>query len=111
MQTQIERELLEKYALASNNKILDSQADLDPKDRAMPRWSSGADARAIYVVLSSGLILTCNPTSRAVQNCKIVMINKGMRPGRVIAGTSQLIQVLLANAKLKKRTLLPAVIR
>lgn len=92
------RELLEKYAQASNNKILDSQADLAPKDRAMPEMLAWCKRQADVVVLTSGVILTSNPVSRAIQNCKIVMINKGLRPGRVLAATQQLITLLLENA-------------
>ncbi len=99
MPTSIERELLEKYAEASKQKILDSQADLDPKDRAMPEMLAWCKRQGDIVVLKSGLILSSRPTSRAIQNCKIVMLNKGLRPGRVLGASDNLIQLLLANAQ------------
>jgi type II secretory ATPase GspE/PulE/Tfp pilus assembly ATPase PilB-like protein len=105
MQTQIEheRELLEKFAQASNHKIVDSQADLDPKDRAMPEMLTWCRRQGDIVVLKSGAILTSNPSSRAIQNCKIVMVNHGLHPGRVMAATRELVQILLANAELQEQ--------
>ena len=54
MTMNIERELLEKYALASNQKILDSQADLDPKDRPLQEMLSWCKRQGDIVVLKSG---------------------------------------------------------
>lgn len=99
MQTLIERQLLEKYAQAFNHKVIESQADLDPKDRPMPEMLPWCYRQGSIVVLGSGTILTSNPNSRSVQNCKIVMLNQGIRPGRVMAASQDLIQMLLANAE------------
>ena len=53
--------------------------------------------RGNLVVLKSGMILTTDPSSRDVQNCKTMMINRGIRPGRVVTATESLITMLLAN--------------
>ena len=75
MQKQLDQELLEKYAKASNVRILNSQSDLDPRDRILPQMLDWCKRQGDVVVLANGLALTCNPTSRAIQNCKIVMRN------------------------------------
>lgn len=99
MEHQQEMSLLERYAEASSNKILASQADLDPKDRAMPDMLSWCREHKTIVVLQSGTILTSQPGSRVVQNCKIVMVNKSLVPGTIYPATSELIRMLLANAQ------------
>lgn len=101
MQTSIDREILERYALASNQKVIDSQSDLDPKDRAMVEMLPWCKRQGNIVVLNSGIILSSNPASRTVQNCKIVMANKGLNPGRVLAATENLIEILLANVEIE----------
>lgn len=102
MQSKIERELLEKYAEASNQKVIESQADLDPKDRVMPEMLAWCKRQGDVVVMKSGLVLSSNPTSRAIQNCKIVMLNHGLQPTRIAAATRALIELLLANAEAKE---------
>src|SRR3989338_3017402 len=97
MQTSTEQELLERYASLANHKVMSSQADLDPKDHAMPQMLSWCRQHLGIVVLKSGVILSSNPSDRSVQNCKIVMMNKGLKPGRVLATTSSLIQMLVDN--------------
>ncbi len=99
MQKPLDKDLLEKYAIASNNKVLTSQADLSPKDRAMPEMLPWCKRQGDIAVLSSGTILSSNPSSRAIQNCKIVMTNKGLKPGRVMAATPSLIHLIIANAE------------
>lgn len=94
-----EQERLEKYALAANQKILTSQSDLDPKDRAMPEMLTWCRQQQGIVVLHNGLILTNDPASRKVQNCKAIMMSEGIRPGQVIAANSSLITMLLENAE------------
>lgn len=82
---------------SSRLKVLTSQADLDPKDRInydMLPWCQQQDG---IVVMSSGLILTTDISSRTVQNCKAVMINKGFRPGQVMQATQELVTVVLGN--------------
>jgi len=98
MATQDERNVLEKYATIANNKVLSSQADLDPKDKLMPEMLAWCEKQGNIAVLKSGSILSSNPSSRVVQNCKIIMQNKGMKPGKVIPATNELIQMILANA-------------
>ena len=88
---------LERYAAASRSKVYSSQADLDPKDRPHMEMASWCLQREGIIVLTSGMILTSNPTSRDVQNCKTQMINKGLRPGKVCAATPRLITVLMEN--------------
>lgn len=99
MKKQIEQELLEKFAAASNQKIMTSQSELDPKDRVMPEMLAWCKRQGDIVVLSSGLVLTCAPTSRAIQNCKVVMLNAGLQPTRIMPATRELIEILLANAE------------
>ncbi len=98
MANQDERNVLEKYAIIANNKVLSSQADLDPKDKLMPEMLAWCEKQGNIAVLKSGSILSSNPSSRVVQNCKIIMQNKGMRPGKIIPATNELIQMILANA-------------
>ena len=64
MDEALELELLEKYAQASNDVVLSSQADLDPKDRAMPEMLQWCRQQGNVVVLASGNILTSHPSDR-----------------------------------------------
>ena len=77
--------------------VLTSQADLDPKDHPLMQMADWCQQRGNIVVLKSGTILTLDPLSRDVQNCKTMLINRGIRPGRVVAATQQLISLLLSN--------------
>ena len=90
-------ENLKRYAEATGTAVLTTQADLDPKDRAMVEMHDWCQERGNIVVLRSGNILTSNPESRVVQNCKVVMTNKGVKIGSVLAATTALITLLLAN--------------
>ncbi len=92
---------LEQYASATNSRLLENQADLDPKDHAMPEMLLWCREQIHVVVLKSGNILTSHPGSRLVQNCKIVMINKGLIPGQMYPASSALIRMLLENAEEK----------
>jgi type II secretory ATPase GspE/PulE/Tfp pilus assembly ATPase PilB-like protein len=94
-----EQQILEQYAAISQRKVLSSQADLGLKDIAMPEMLDWCREQQNIVVLQSGTVLTSEPTSRLVQNCKIVMHNKGLVPGLIFPATSALIKVLLANAE------------
>lgn len=80
-----------------NRQVYSSQADLDPKDRPLMDFAEWCQQRGGLVVLKSGMILTTDPGSRDVQNLKTMLVNKGMRPGRVVHATEQLITMLLAN--------------
>ncbi len=95
--------LLERYARLTNNKVLTSQADLDPKDRVSMPMAAWCAERGNIVVLLSGMILTCVPTSRVVHNCKTIMLNKGLKPGRVRPATRALIDMLLANVEYEEK--------
>jgi type II secretory ATPase GspE/PulE/Tfp pilus assembly ATPase PilB-like protein len=94
-----EQTVLEQYATISQRKVLSSPADLSLKDHAMPEMLGWCREQKNIVVLQSCTILTSEPTSRLVQNCKIVMHNKGLVPGLVFPATSTLIKVLLENAE------------
>lgn len=94
-----EQQLLEQYSKLVQRKILGSESDLSPKDHAMPEMLGWCREHQQVAVLQSGTILSSNPTSRIVQNCKIVMHNKGLIPGLVFPATSTLIAVLLENAE------------
>ena len=79
-------------------KVLASQSDLTPKDRPLPEMVHWCRQQHSIVVLQNGVILCSDPASRQVQNCKIVMINKGLVPGSVYPATRSLIHMLLENA-------------
>jgi len=98
METQGQLVQLEKYASLLKRKILTTQADLDPHDRPMVEMHLWCEKQDDIVVLSSGMILASDPSSRSVQNCKIVMTGKGLRPGKVMPATPELISLLLGNA-------------
>ncbi len=95
-------EALERYAKAANTKVLQSQSDLDPSDRPMDEMAAWCHQREEIVVLRSGVILTSDPTSRDVQNCKIVMINRGLKPGKVMPALPSLINILMVNVATKE---------
>jgi len=82
---------------AFTRQVMSSQSDLDPKDRPMMEFADWCQQRGNLVILKSGIILTTDPASRDVQNSKTMMINRGMRPGRVVTATQSLIDMLLAN--------------
>lgn len=92
-----EIELLERYAQAANHPVYSTQSDLDPSDSPMPEMHAWCKQQGNIVVMQSGLILTCKPVSRTVQNCKSILISKGLIPGKVVPATSALIDMLLAN--------------
>lgn len=95
----LEMEQLVKYAeTAKQEKVLTSQADLNPKLRPAPEMITWCRQQGNIIVLNDGSILSANPVSRTVQNCKIVMLHQGMRPERVLAAQSSLIKILLENA-------------
>ena len=83
---------------APKQTVIASHADLDPKDKPMLAMHPWCVQQGNIVVMCSGLILTSNPSSRIVRNCKVVMANKGLLPGKVLHATHALISTLLANA-------------
>lgn len=89
--------ILDQFAAATGTAVVTSPTDLDPKDRVMEemlQWCSEQDSVA---VLRSGTILSSDPASRTVQNCKSVMLSKGIHPGQIFAATPSLISLLLAS--------------
>ena len=78
-------------------KIYASQADLDPKDHPMIELRDWCQKQGDIVVLNSGLILVLDVTSRSVQNCRIMMANKGLRASKVVPASQELIAMLLSN--------------
>jgi type II secretory ATPase GspE/PulE/Tfp pilus assembly ATPase PilB-like protein len=98
MEYQQEHRLLEQYALVANRKILSNLSDISADDRPLVGMLDWCRTHVHIIVLQSGCILSSRPSSRLVQNCKIVMQNKGIVPGVVYPATSELIQMLLADA-------------
>lgn len=96
---QPEKTALREYANIAKSKILASQSDLNPSDGAMPEMLAWCRNQNSIAVLKNGSILCSEPASRLVQNCKIVMINKGITAGSVYPATRELIEMLLANAE------------
>ncbi len=89
--------LLEQYAAATKTKVLTSSYDLDSKDKVMDEMLAWCKEQANIVVLKSAAIISSEPTSRTVQNCKSLLLSKGIHPGQVYAATSALVSLLLAS--------------
>lgn len=89
--------LLEQYATATKTKVISSPSDLDTKDKVMEEMLAWCKEQANIVVLKSATILSSDPTSRAVQNCKSLLLSKGIHPGQVYAATPALLSLLLAS--------------
>lgn len=92
-----EMALLEQYAAATYTKVISSQSDLDTKDKVMEEMLAWCKEQGNIVVLKSSIILSSDPTSRTVQNCKSLMLSKGIHPGQVFAATKSFISLLLAS--------------
>lgn len=90
--------ILEQYAAATKTKVITSPSDLDTKDRVMEEMLSWCSDQGNIVVLKSGIILSSEPTSRTVQNCKSLLLSKGIHPGQVYAATQSLIGLMLASS-------------
>jgi type II secretory ATPase GspE/PulE/Tfp pilus assembly ATPase PilB-like protein len=91
--------LLEQFAAATFTKVITSQSDLDTRDRVMDEMLAWCKEQGNIVVLKSATILSSEPTSRTVQNCKSLMLSKGMHPGQVFASTKALVGLLLASGQ------------
>lgn len=89
--------LLEQYATATKTKVISSPADLDSKDKVMDEMLGWCKEQSNIVVLKSATILSSDPTSRTVQNCKSLLLSKGIHPGQVYAATGALLSLLLAS--------------
>lgn len=89
--------LLEQYATATKTKVITSPADLDSKDKVMEEMFAWCKEQQNIVVLKSAAILSSDPTSRTVQNCKSLLLSKGIHPGQVYAASEALLNLLLAS--------------
>ncbi len=98
-----ENTLLQQYASATNTKVLSSQQDLDPKDRVMDEMLNWCHEQGNIVILKSATILSSSPSSRTVQNCKSLLLSKGVHPGQVYATTQSLVNLLLASGEEEER--------
>jgi type II secretory ATPase GspE/PulE/Tfp pilus assembly ATPase PilB-like protein len=90
---------LEQFASATSTKVLNSQNDLDTKDKIMDEMLAWCKDQQNIVVLKSATILSSEPSSRTVQNCKSLLLSKGIHPGQIFASTKSLISVLLASGQ------------
>lgn len=91
--------VLEQFAAATRTKIINSQHDLDTKDKVMEEMLSWCKEQGNIVVLKSATILSSEPTSRTVQNCKSLMLSKGIHPGQVFATSKSLVSLLMASGQ------------
>jgi type II secretory ATPase GspE/PulE/Tfp pilus assembly ATPase PilB-like protein len=91
--------LLEQFAAATRTKIINSQVDLDTKDRVMDEMQTWCKDQGNIVVLKSATILSADPSSRTVQNCKSLMLSKGIHPSQVYGATLAFIGLLLASGQ------------
>lgn len=91
--------LLEQYAQATKTKVITSPTDIDSKDKVMDEMLTWCKEQENIVVLKSATILSSDPTSRTVQNCKSLLLSKGIHPGQVYAATQALLGLLLASGE------------
>jgi type II secretory ATPase GspE/PulE/Tfp pilus assembly ATPase PilB-like protein len=89
--------LREQYAAATKTKIVTSPADIDSKDKVMEEMLFWCREQKDIAILKSATILSSDPTSRTVQNCKSLLLSKGIHPGQVFAANESVISVLLAS--------------
>jgi len=90
---------LQLYAAATHTQVIQGLSEIDTKDKAMEEMMDWCLSEGNVAVLKSGTILSADPTSRRVQNCKSIMLTKGICPGQVYAATSSLIALLLATGE------------
>ena len=90
-------DILDRYAKATKTLVVSSSRHLRAKDSVLPLMLDWCRKRKNIVVLNCGIILTSNPTSRDIQNCKATLISLGIPPGRVYAATQNMISILLEN--------------
>lgn len=96
-QEQKDTAILEQYAAATKTKVLTSPSDIDSKDKVLDEMLNWCKEQGNIVVLKSANILSSEPTSRTVQNCKSLLLSKGIHPGQVYAATQALVGLLLAS--------------
>jgi general secretion pathway protein E len=89
--------LLEQYASATKTKVITTLSDVDTQDMVMEAMLTWCKEQGNIVVLRSAIILSSDPTSRTVQNCKSLLLSKGIHPGQVYAATGTLLGLLLAS--------------
>lgn len=90
---------LDQYAIATHTKVVSSQSDIDSKDKIMDEMFAWCKEQGNIVVLRSATILSSDPTSRTVQNCKSLLLSKGIHPGSVFAATRSVLGLLLASGE------------
>ncbi len=91
--------LREQYAAATKTRVVASPADIDSKDKVMEDMLVWCKEQGSIVVLKSASILAADPTSRTVQNCKSLLLSKGIHPGQVFAATEPLLGLLYASGE------------
>ena len=91
-------ELLERYAKAIGKPLLKSESDLDPSLQLVAQMVPWCVNAKNIVVMTGGLILTSNPASRNVQNCKTMMESLNIPPKEVLPATQSLIGMLLQSS-------------
>ncbi|MDX1901255.1 MAG: ATPase, T2SS/T4P/T4SS family [Gammaproteobacteria bacterium] len=89
--------LLEQFAAATMTTVVTGQSDLDARDRVMDEMLTWCKEQGTLVILRSGTILSSDPTSRTVQNCKSLMLSKGIHPGQVFATSLSVVTLLFAS--------------
>lgn len=105
-----ELERLQRYAAAANMKVFTSQADLDPKDRPALQMYDWCSEHGFILAMTSGTILTSKPADRTVHNCKNLMRQHGLRIGKVVATSKNLIKTIITSVtkeELEKEQNLP----
>lgn len=90
-------DILEQYATATKTKVLVSLSDIDNHDKPLDEMLAWCKEQPSIIVLKSATIISSQPTSRVVQNCKSLMLSKGIYPGQVYAAIPALIGLLLAS--------------
>lgn len=95
----IEHKALYDYAKLAKLDVIEAHSDLNPTDHAAPQMLAWCREQGNLVVLENGDVLTSAPTSRAVQNCKVLMRNKGLTIGFIRPAVPAIISSLLENAK------------
>lgn len=91
--------LLEQYAKATKTKVVTNSSDIDSKDKIMEEMFAWCKEQGNIVVLKSATILSSAPASRTVQNCKSLLLSKGINPGAVYAAMPGLLKLLLASGQ------------
>lgn len=94
--------MLEQFALATLTKVIQSGGDVDAKDKVLLEMLAWCKDQGSLVVLKSGAILSSDPTSRVVQNCKSLMLSKGIHPGQVYATMPSFVSLMLASGEEKR---------